>query len=196
MGAMMSATSDEQGFVFAKISELRQTDFRSRQNHKLLLQLHRVQQGRCFYCRMWISLRLRDSLDPNSATVDHFISLALGGRDTIANVVLACPRCNRKKGDAPPTLREILKWNELSKVWTHIQPLTLDRHVREKKRCIVCPNFIPMERWLDSIQKDAETKTCSKSCHNHDRKLRKAKRRTIEAAVLAAGAASTLDYSV
>lgn len=184
--------SDPTSFVLAYSSELRQTDFRSRENHKWLMQLHRVQQGRCFYCRMWISLRLRDSLDPNSATVDHFIPLALGGRDTIANVVLACPRCNTKKGDNPPTLKEILKWNALSKLWSHIQPLTLDRHVREKKRCVACPNFIPMERWLESLNSDTETRTCSKACSSLERRTRKKQYK----AARAAAAAIDLDNGV
>jgi len=169
----VSVVPDVVSFTIPKPSELRQTDFRSREHHKWLVQLHRVQQGRCFYCRVWISLRLWNCLDPHSATVDHFIPLVLGGRDTIANVVLACHRCNTKKSNTPPTLKEILKWNALSKLWPHIQPLTLDRHVREKKRCVVCPNFIPWERWLDSIKGEAETRTCSKACASIERNARK-----------------------
>jgi HNH endonuclease len=67
-----------------------------------------------------------------------FFPLDLGGRDSISNVVLACTACNRKKGEAPPNLQDILRWNELAKVWPHIHPLSLDRHVRIKKavRCL------------------------------------------------------------
>jgi hypothetical protein len=60
-------------------------------------------------------------------------------------------------------LQEILRWNELAKVWPHVHPLSLDRHVRDRKRCIVCHALIPFERLLESMR-SVETKTCSKRC--------------------------------
>jgi hypothetical protein len=164
------------------------TNFRTRTNRKQLRALLEAQHRRCFYCRRWISLALHHSLDPNTATVDHFFPLALGGRDTISNVVLACLACNRRKGKNPPTLTDILKWNGLSQVWPHIQPLSLDRHVRERRQCIVCKAFIPMERLLESVRSDAETKVCSKGCWTIDKNTRTQRRRLAE---LEAKAAAT-----
>ena len=146
-----------------KTGHLRETNFRTHENFKQLKQLQAAQKGRCFYCRRWISFRVH-SLDPHAATVDHFFPLTLGGRDNISNVVLACAACNQKKGEAPPNLQDILRWNELAKVWPHIHPLSLDRHVRAKKRCIVCNAFIPWERLLESMRANVETHTCSKLC--------------------------------
>jgi HNH endonuclease len=167
---------------------MEKTNFRTPTNLKQLRALLEVQRGKCFYCRRWISLTLHHSLDPNTATVDHFFPLVLGGRDTISNVVLACLGCNRRKGENPPALTDILKWNALSKVWPHIQALSLDRHVRERKQCNVCRVFIPMERLLESMRSDAETKVCSKACWTIDKNTRTLRRRQakMEAASVAA----------
>lgn len=35
---------------------------------------------------------------PSTATVDHIVPRALGGKTTWTNAVVACPPCNRKKG--------------------------------------------------------------------------------------------------
>jgi len=159
-----------------KTGHMRETNFRSYENFKQLIQLMVAQKRRCFYCRRWISFRVH-SLDPQAATVDHFFPLTCGGRDNFSNVVLACAACNQKKGETPPTLQDILRWNELAKVWPHIYPLSLDRHVRTKKRCIVCDAFIPWERLLDSMRANLETHTCSKVCSKRNQALRRQQRR-------------------
>jgi len=77
-------------------------------------------------------------------------------------IVLACPLCNHRKGDRPPTLQELVKWNELARVWPHIQTVSLDLHKR--KRCVLCDVLISAEHLLRSVQSGSETKTCSRLC--------------------------------
>ena len=50
---------------------------------------------RCVYCAA--------PLDFELATLDHVHPLAHGGAHVPGNVVSACPRCNRLKGDLLPT---------------------------------------------------------------------------------------------
>jgi 5-methylcytosine-specific restriction endonuclease McrA len=50
---------------------------------------------RCVYCA--------SPLQFDFATLDHVHPLAHGGAHTSGNVVLACARCNRLKGDLLPT---------------------------------------------------------------------------------------------
>ncbi len=141
---------------------MRETDFRSQGEFRRLHQLHAVQGRRCFYCRKWIAF-LQLSTDPHCATVDHFIPLALGGRDNLSNVVLACAPCNRRKADRAPGVTEFFKWNELAKVWSEIQPVSLGLHVW--KLCTLCSAPIPWDRLLQSIESGSETETCSRICH-------------------------------
>ncbi len=51
------------------------------------------QSNRCYYCET--------ELD-SGYHIDHFVSLAKGGRNDAANIVIACGRCNRKKGAKDP----------------------------------------------------------------------------------------------
>jgi predicted nucleic acid-binding Zn ribbon protein len=82
-------------------------------------------------------------------------------------------------------------------VWPHIQPLSLDRHVRERKQCIVCNALIPMERLLESMRSDAETKVCSKACWTIDKNTRTLRRRQAEMeAMEAPSVAAELEPSV
>lgn len=52
------------------------------------------QDGRCHYChkRMWLS----------GFHVDHYVPFCRGGGNNLDNIVLACPKCHRKKGTKPP----------------------------------------------------------------------------------------------
>lgn len=50
---------------------------------------------RCVYCGA--------QLEFDGATLDHVHPLSHGGAHVAGNVVLACPRCNRLKGDLLPT---------------------------------------------------------------------------------------------
>jgi hypothetical protein len=74
---------------------MRETDFRSQGERRHLNQLHAIQGKRCFYCCEWIAF-LKLSTDPHNATADHF-PLAMGGRDNLSNLVLACTVCNCQK---------------------------------------------------------------------------------------------------
>jgi 5-methylcytosine-specific restriction endonuclease McrA len=49
---------------------------------------------RCVYCAT--------ALDYTIATIDHVVPLAHGGSHTPGNLVAACARCNRAKGDLLP----------------------------------------------------------------------------------------------
>lgn len=50
---------------------------------------------RCVYCAA--------PLEFDGATIDHVFPLAKGGTHALGNLVAACPRCNRLKGDMLPT---------------------------------------------------------------------------------------------
>lgn len=50
--------------------------------------------GMCQYCRK--KLKLSDS------TIDHVIAKSKGGRNTWQNLVIACVKCNQKKGNRHP----------------------------------------------------------------------------------------------
>ena len=45
----------------------------------------------CYYCQI--------PLDKNTATMDHVVPLAQGGRSTKGNIVAACRPCNMTKRD-------------------------------------------------------------------------------------------------
>jgi hypothetical protein len=55
------------------------------------------------------------------ATRDHFIPLALGGRNHISNIVLSCRPCDQSKGDRFPSVEEISRWNDLAFYWPYIR---------------------------------------------------------------------------
>lgn len=40
-----------------------------------------------------------DPRDPKRPTIDHLVALSRGGKDTYANVKLACMLCNRRKSN-------------------------------------------------------------------------------------------------
>lgn len=50
-------------------------------------------------CCHWCGL----PLDATTATVEHFVPLASGGRNSIRNYVLACRPCNQGRGCRMPT---------------------------------------------------------------------------------------------
>lgn len=55
--------------------------------------LYDKQQGKCFYCG--------DNLN-GAYHVDHYYPLVRGGSNDISNIRIACPTCNRRKGDKLP----------------------------------------------------------------------------------------------
>jgi hypothetical protein len=142
---------------------------------RLLNKLLLAQRGSCFYCNRHISLRKFFS-SLRFATVDHFFPLALGGRDHISNVVLACGRCNRRKGSRRPTLEELTNWNVLAQVWPHITAVTVELHM-ERKLCGTCGNPITLDRLLESRKSGKETRACSSLCAQAEKRERRARRR-------------------
>lgn len=52
------------------------------------------QRGRCWWCGV--------SLDPDSFQIDHRYPVALGGDNSLSNLVASCASCNRKKGTRLP----------------------------------------------------------------------------------------------
>lgn len=59
----------------------------------IVARLYRLQGGRCMYCPAELS---------EAFNVDHYIPLALGGKNEDGNVQLLCPSCNRRKGAKHP----------------------------------------------------------------------------------------------
>jgi predicted nucleic acid-binding Zn ribbon protein len=141
---------------------------------RLLNKLLLAQGEGCFYCDRHISLRKFFS-SLRYGTVDHFIPLALGGRDHISNIVLACGQCNHKKGSRFPTLLEVAKWNSLAQNWPHIRPLDPRVHI-PRKPCVSCGGPIPIDRLLVSMESASETNVCSLSC----KAAEKTRRRTTD----------------
>lgn len=50
----------------------------------------------CVYCKNFVSRHMVDG-DPLKATVDHVISLTIGGESKYDNLVLSCFHCNQKR---------------------------------------------------------------------------------------------------
>lgn len=51
--------------------------------------VYRVQWGLCFWCFKPVGLDFE---------IDHIINYYLGGTNTLANICVSCPTCNRRKG--------------------------------------------------------------------------------------------------
>lgn len=61
-----------------------------------------VQDGRCAYCGVKISIFRTDGAHLLYATVDHIVPLSKGGPDRVENTLGACRRCNVAKGSLDP----------------------------------------------------------------------------------------------
>ena len=57
----------------------------------------------CHWCRKRLTMKIGQ---PNQATLDHKIPLALGGLDNANNWVLACHPCNHDRGSEMPELKK------------------------------------------------------------------------------------------
>jgi 5-methylcytosine-specific restriction endonuclease McrA len=66
----------------------------SHQKHAIKRATMRDCGRRCVYCA--------EPLDFSNATLDHVYPLAHGGAHTLGNLVAACGRCNRMKGELLP----------------------------------------------------------------------------------------------
>jgi hypothetical protein len=66
--------------------------------------LRRLQEDRCFYCFETLlgpGGGMNGPAEPVTCHKDHFTPLRSGGTNNINNIVLACPRCNSSKCEAP-----------------------------------------------------------------------------------------------
>lgn len=61
-------------------------------NRRLLLQLQKLADGRCDYCRM------PAAFDPLPFQVDHIIARQHGGETVLENLAWSCLHCNKHKG--------------------------------------------------------------------------------------------------
>lgn len=61
----------------------------------------------------WCSRRL----DESTATIEHFIPWSYGGTHRIANLTLACHRCNTGRNDRTPTAEEYRQWKARDRSW-------------------------------------------------------------------------------
>lgn len=87
---------------------------------------YRYWQGECAYCGVKVELPAPQEAgveeNDQTATRDHFIPRAAGGRGIAANLVLACKACNGKKADLDP--RSVVR------VWARIDPVSLAEVIR------------------------------------------------------------------
>ena|ERR1700761_1955247 len=78
-------------------------------NPELRDRLAEAQNWRCCYC----GLRL-EKVHPNRATIEHVIPLSRGGPDKAENMVIACRRCNGRRGNAMMAIHfEALRYSDL-----------------------------------------------------------------------------------
>ena len=64
------------------------------------LSLLEAWKWKCFYCGNSLRIKFPDCMEPeHEATKDHAVPISRGGVDYIENIVTACLRCNRLKGN-------------------------------------------------------------------------------------------------
>jgi len=85
-------------------------------------------KGKCQYCKITVGMKFYQ--------IEHVIPKSRGGKTTWENVVVACPKCNQKKGSktpqeaglflcsipAKPTVGQIssIENKEIQKYWNHL----------------------------------------------------------------------------
>jgi 5-methylcytosine-specific restriction endonuclease McrA len=62
--------------------------------------LYEKQAGRCHWCAKMMTLEQRRYLQKDYATFEHLKPRCQGGKSNYDNVVLACYRCNAKRGNS------------------------------------------------------------------------------------------------
>lgn len=72
------------------LDELRAQRVRTTRMHRLRQRLALRDGPSCHYCE--------SHLEPERRTIDHVVPKVLGGPSSLDNYVLACGRCNRRKG--------------------------------------------------------------------------------------------------
>lgn len=72
--------------------------------------LYTLQEGLCYYC----GTSIEGESWQNPFEVDHYESVHDGGSNDITNLVLACPTCNRRKGDNHGDFFQMHVWRSLT----------------------------------------------------------------------------------
>jgi 5-methylcytosine-specific restriction endonuclease McrA len=85
-------------------------------NHRKLKYHFDKQNGFCFYCGNTAILKAEN--DPSQpkkshATIDHIIPRSTGGLDHRDNMVMACRKCNNRRGVRPVDEFKEMKLNEI-----------------------------------------------------------------------------------
>lgn len=100
-----------------------------------------IAEPQCFYCKRELTWK--------TITLDHVIPKSRGGPDTVDNLVIACARCNNKKGDSLPG---------------EVRPKG------SKLKCRVCKNGRLIPDGDDScwacLRPNARLKMPARSCHH------------------------------
>ena len=67
-----------------------------------------IQAGLCFYCgtEMTVGAARGQPRMPSDITIDHYVPKALSGSNHPDNLVLACFKCNQRKGSKSPVMEE------------------------------------------------------------------------------------------
>jgi hypothetical protein len=72
---------------------------RAHLTHELRLRLAEAQNWRCCWAMWGCTTRMEPTKSqPDSATFEHIIPIALGGTHDIANIAISCARCNQRRG--------------------------------------------------------------------------------------------------
>lgn len=100
---------------------------------------------KCEYCGRKMKLKANNKFDGDVWSIDHKISLYMGGDNSIENLAIVCHRCNIVKG----TMTEKTFMKLLHLIKTHDPPL-LDQLYKE----IIAgrlANKIEREKWLKTL---------------------------------------------
>lgn len=67
-----------------------------------LIRLAEVQRYKCCYCKSncWLECYGETGVRRKKATIEHVVPLALGGNNSMFNMVMSCEACNTKRGSA------------------------------------------------------------------------------------------------
>ncbi len=85
--------------------------------------------GDCFYCNK----KLIKKDNSYQWTLDHIEPLALGGKDNLANYVIACQPCNSKKGHKPIDAFNI----QATEIWLNSLCTQLNQRLKTLKRSTI-----------------------------------------------------------
>jgi hypothetical protein len=86
-------------------------EIKAERRYKKIVALIERDGAECFFCEHAL-LDPRDGVlpeDPWWPTTDHFMPRVRGGTNALSNLVLACARCNRRKGEHLDLVREVIK---------------------------------------------------------------------------------------